>query len=148
MFAAEFGAMVQLLHVVQLNIAGEERGIPRAGLIRQMREAARTTLCQWVRVLWDAEFPAMVMVRDGCPDEVIVQEARDTKADLILMGAPKHTGLSRLFRRSTAMRVLRRAPCPVLLLRLGESRVFAGRASKVDARFKGELGIRSFTMNL
>lgn len=57
---------------------------------------------------------------EGAPDEVIVQRARDAGADLIAMTTHGRGGLERLALGSVADGVPRRAPCPVLLVRVRE----------------------------
>ena len=118
-FAKRLDAVIELLHVVQLNIAGEERGVPRAGLVQGLAENARGELHKLVEELFDKETPAMIAVREGQIDEVIVQEARATTATMVIMGLTKRVGLFRWFRRDPLRRVIRRAPCPVLVVRAG-----------------------------
>jgi len=129
-FAKQFGAIIHLLHVVQLNIAGEERGIPRTGLIRQMGQAARSALQKLVQVLWDGKIPTLIMIREGRPSEVILQEARDANADLVIMGTCGHPGFLSFLRRTTTARVVRQASCPVLVLPVGKRDFFSRRGSK------------------
>lgn len=117
MFAKPFDAMVELLHVVQLNIVGEERGVPRLGLIRELSENARRELQKLVEKLWGDDIVGAIAVREGRPHEIIIQEARDTNAGIIVMGSRNRIALSRLLRRSTLSRVIRNAPCPVLTVR-------------------------------
>jgi nucleotide-binding universal stress UspA family protein len=50
----------------------------------------------------------------GDPAEEIVRYARQREIDLIVLGTHGHTGLAHLLTGSTAERVVRRAPCPVL----------------------------------
>ena len=57
------------------------------------------------------------VIRFGAPDREIVQAARDRDADLIVMGTHGRRGFERLFLGSTATKVLRRIPCPVLTIR-------------------------------
>lgn len=47
----------------------------------------------------------------------IVEVARDTQADLIVMGTHGRRGFRRLFLGSTAFKVLRHAPCQVMVVR-------------------------------
>lgn len=47
----------------------------------------------------------------------IVAEARRQHADLIVIGAHGHTGLSRFLMGNTAEVVVRTAPCPTMLVR-------------------------------
>ena len=53
----------------------------------------------------------------GDPGSGIAEFAKDKGAGLIVISSHGHTGLSRLFLGSVAERVVRLAPCPVLVLR-------------------------------
>lgn len=53
----------------------------------------------------------------GAPYREIVELARRVKADLIVVGASEGGALHRAFLGSTADRVVRKAPCPVLVVR-------------------------------
>ncbi len=59
-----------------------------------------------------------VTVERGVPGDVIAQVARAHGADLIIMGTHGRTGLSRLVVGSVAETVMRRAPCPVMTVRV------------------------------
>ena len=48
----------------------------------------------------------------------IIQVAREESADLIVMGTHGRTGIDHLILGSTAERVVRKSPCPVLTVRL------------------------------
>lgn len=52
----------------------------------------------------------------GDPAREIVDRAREIQADLVVMGTHGRTGLKRLLLGSVAEKVLRLAPCPVLML--------------------------------
>jgi nucleotide-binding universal stress UspA family protein len=56
----------------------------------------------------------------GAPVEAIVKTARQGQADLIALTSHGRSGLQRLVFGSVADGVLRRAPCPVLLVRSQE----------------------------
>ncbi|HQR05218.1 MAG TPA: universal stress protein [Gemmatales bacterium] len=58
------------------------------------------------------------MFIEGTPVETIVSKAQSCHADLIVMGTYGRTGFKRLFLGSVADHVLRRAPCPVLIVPL------------------------------
>lgn len=113
-YGVRFDSMLQLLHVVRLNVVGEECGIPRSSLIRELSDEARLQLRALLDVIWRGEFPASIVVRHGRPAKVIIQEARDTNAHLIIMGGRERGPLARLFWPGILTRVLRKAPCPVL----------------------------------
>ena len=54
---------------------------------------------------------------DGTPFVEIVRYARDEKKDLIIMPTHGRSGIAHMFLGSTTERVVRKAPCPVLVLR-------------------------------
>jgi nucleotide-binding universal stress UspA family protein len=54
----------------------------------------------------------------GDPFAVICHVAEEEQADLIVLGSHGRTGLSHVFLGSVAERVVRHAPCPVLVARL------------------------------
>jgi nucleotide-binding universal stress UspA family protein len=56
-------------------------------------------------------------LREGDPALEIVGAAREEKADLIVMGTHGRTGLGHLLIGSTAEKVVRTSPCPVLTVR-------------------------------
>jgi len=115
--AVRLEATLQVLHVVHLNIAGEERGIPRLALRQSLTEVARRELQRLIAKYFFGDHIVTIRVREGRPHEAIVQEAYETGAEMIIMGAPGRTGIAGLLRRSTLDRVIRRAPCPVLAVR-------------------------------
>jgi nucleotide-binding universal stress UspA family protein len=56
-------------------------------------------------------------LREGTPVEEILNAARETSADLIVMGTHGRTGLPHVLLGSVAERVVRSAQCPVLTVR-------------------------------
>ena len=56
-------------------------------------------------------------VRTGHPVETILAAIRDDEADLVVVGTHGRSGLSHILLGSTAERVVRSAPCPVLTVR-------------------------------
>jgi nucleotide-binding universal stress UspA family protein len=53
----------------------------------------------------------------GLPFQTIIEAARAADVDLIVMGTHGRTGFSHLLLGSVAERVVRHAPCPVLVVR-------------------------------
>ena len=60
---------------------------------------------------------AETVVRDGDPRSVIVDEARDWSADLIVVGSHGYTGVKRWLLGSVAQSVVAHAPCSVEVVR-------------------------------
>ena len=90
---------------------------PEASVIRQDHlEEALTKM----RDLIPHAFPeaSAVEVEHGEPADTIVHKAQELGADLIVMGTHGRTGLAHIFLGSVAEKVVRRAPCPVLAVRV------------------------------
>ena len=62
-------------------------------------------------------FKVKVIVKLGKPFIEIVQVAKDEDIDLIVMGTHGHTGVEHILFGSTAEKVVRKSPCPVLTVR-------------------------------
>ena len=88
---------------------------PQAVVRRDYLEETRTQLRDLVPDDFDGEWEADVI--GGDPDDAIVDYAQEHGADLIVMGSHGHTGLRHLLMGSVAEKVLRHAPCPVLIVR-------------------------------
>ena len=58
-----------------------------------------------------------IVVASGNPVALIVHMARTRAVDLIVMGTHGYTGLRHILWGSVAARVIRLAPCPVLVVR-------------------------------
>jgi nucleotide-binding universal stress UspA family protein len=71
--------------------------------------------------------PENCHIRGGRPYEEIIRLAREIDADLIVLSTRGHSGLKHLLLGSTAERVVRNAPCPVLVARKSKQR---GKASR------------------
>jgi nucleotide-binding universal stress UspA family protein len=56
-------------------------------------------------------------VKFGDPGSQIAEFAKEKEASLVMISSHGHTGLPRFFLGSVAERVVRLAPCPVLVLR-------------------------------
>ena len=91
---------------------------------RKVLEDAMTEAPEGVRV--------RTMVARGKPWKVIVEIAEAEEADLIIMTAHTHRGLEHALLGSVAEKVLHHAPCPILIVPVGEA---AGRdAAKTETQ--------------
>ena len=68
-------------------------------------------------VTFDSQIQCKAVVRVGVPYQAIVEVARTMAVDLIVITTHGYPGLKRAFLGSTAERVVRHAPCGVLVLR-------------------------------
>jgi nucleotide-binding universal stress UspA family protein len=119
-FARKFGAIVHLLHVSPPDEAAD---IPQAGHL--LCECAASVALAQERLAGlqkkreRAFWPENSHVRSGRPYQEICAMAREIGADLIIVATRGQTGLKRIVLGSTAERVVRFAPCPVLVARPG-----------------------------
>src|SRR5262249_7953655 len=74
---------------------------------------------------------------EGDPGREILRAARETGADLIVMGTHGRTGLTRLLTGSVAEKVLRKAPCPVLTVKTAVPKKTPAPAVPVDEPAEG-----------
>ena len=119
-FAREFGAAITLLHVVKPDPSFITHGLARLRLSEAERDAGECQLNKLIDVLWANEVKAEALVAVGIPHLQIVNEAKEIRADLIIMSTHGPVGIWGLFRRNTASKVVRYAPCPVLVVPLFE----------------------------
>jgi nucleotide-binding universal stress UspA family protein len=64
-----------------------------------------------------SRLPAIRMVRSGLPVQEILKYAQEAGIDLIVLGTHGRTGVPRWVMGSVAEKVVRHAPCPVLIAR-------------------------------
>ena len=116
--AKQFRATIHLLHVYPPD---EAASMPDAAhLLLQSAEATERLneeLASIHRKRVEALCPENCHIRGGRPHQEIIRLARELDADLIVLSTRGHSGLKHLLLGSTAERVVRGAPCPVLVAR-------------------------------
>jgi universal stress protein A len=115
--AARFDATLTLLHVYQVPVLG----YPEVGLgpIRTSVAAlAEQSLGEWGAEAERLAGRSVTAVNlEGVPWDQIVKYAAAHKCDLVVVGTHGWTGLKHVLVGSVAERVVRLAPCPVLVVR-------------------------------
>jgi nucleotide-binding universal stress UspA family protein len=107
-----------LLYVLEPTIVVAGFGTVPVGAVRSnVASRARAALEALARAEFPESIPVTVTVRKGAPYDQIVAAARDMGADVIIVPTYGRTGLKHALLGSTAERVARHAPCPVLILR-------------------------------
>lgn len=115
-FAEQFGAEVRLLHVIQPMVYPTDFGYPPTPL--DVDESVRSRIEERLADLggqWGAK--GKPLIRFGQPYQEIGVAASELQADLIIIATHGRSGLKHALLGSTAERVLRHAPCPVLIVR-------------------------------
>jgi nucleotide-binding universal stress UspA family protein len=88
-------------------------------LIQEIHERARVTSTAALEQLGPRFGQGVTLeyvVRPGQPLAVVLEEAERFKPDLIVMAASGRSRVARFFVGSTADRVIRQAPCPVMVV--------------------------------
>jgi nucleotide-binding universal stress UspA family protein len=116
--ATQFHAAIHLVHV---HPPDEASSVPGAGHLLFQSAEAIERLNEELRGIHRKHVPTFrpenCHTRGGRPYEEIVRVAREINADLITLSTRGHSGLKHLLLGSTAERVVRSAPCPVLVAR-------------------------------
>lgn len=117
-FAKKFSAEIDLLHSYEPGRMITLYGVGFPGTLDdEMRHAAQKRLSEAAhRVASESIHVREHIVREP-PDEAIVEHAAKQGADMIIMGSRGHTGLAHVLLGSVAERTIRRAPCPVLVVK-------------------------------
>ena len=116
------GSTVRVLSVVDQVVtatpevaifSGESIEAEREQLVQVANELT-TRFANW---LCSSGLTAEKRVRTGDPKPVIIDEAQEWGADLIVVGSHGHTGIKRWLLGSVALSVVSHAPCSVYVVR-------------------------------
>ncbi len=113
------GGTILVCHVVddvQLTYGYVGVAVPPPELDRRVTDEAQRELADFVPAPVPEGVTVEQKVLHGSPYLGIVKMAKDRKADLIVMGTHGRTGLKHMLLGSVAEKVVRRAPCPVLVV--------------------------------
>ncbi len=116
--AEQFGGKITIIHVIEPIAAPEFAAVALLIENDAGRKAAKAKLEELVREMKiSSRLIEKTVVRFGSPFTEITAAARSLKADLIVLTTHGYTGLKHVLMGSTAERVVRHAPCPVLTVR-------------------------------
>ncbi len=121
----KYGARLYILHVVYDIAKTSGWYVPHISmdeLYKDMEGAAKKEVerccVEELRGYGDVER----LVMRGVPDEEINKFAKEKKIDLIVIGTHGRKGFDRVIFGSTASKVVRTAPCPVLTVRVPQAK--------------------------
>jgi len=119
-FAEQYGAELHLLNAVEPTVFPTEAGLTSMGMMTldtELEEAAQRGMRELYGRPELEGLKVTTAVTHGRASSAILQYAEENGIDLIVIATHGRTGLEHLLFGSTAERVVRESPCPVLTVR-------------------------------
>ena len=117
-FSELFGAQLHVIHVLEPVVSPQFAGVPEApAFFNKELAAAEENLRAWAKSVGATRAGAKLVLRNGFPAHEIVEAAKELAVDLVIIATQGLTGWKHFCIGSTAERVVRAAPCPVLVIR-------------------------------
>lgn len=119
-FAKHFNSSMYLIYVIEpviypADFSMGQVAIPAMDANIQAR--AEEELSNLAKNYVDPSIKVEIIIKTGKPFVEINETAKEKDIDLIIIATHGHTGVEHLLFGSTAEKVVRKAPCPVLTLR-------------------------------
>jgi len=115
--ASAIGAKVCGLYVIDTSAF---IGVPTEAIWESMKnlleEEGKKALATIEELAKESGVECEVLLNEGSPYKDIVRTAKDKEIDLIVMGTAGRVGLDRFLLGSVAEKVVRTAPCPVMVV--------------------------------
>jgi nucleotide-binding universal stress UspA family protein len=122
-FAQQFKASIDLIYVVEPTIYPADFSFGQIGfpnVEEELRVHGNEELDNLIKKEIGEKVVSRKVVRTGKPFYEINQYAQEEDIDLIVIATHGHSGMEHILFGSTAEKVVRKAPCPVLVVRTGE----------------------------
>ncbi len=122
-FAQQFNASLILAYIVEPTIYPSDFGFGQIGFPDVEKELHEKALSE-MATLRDSIIPpglrTVTLVGTGIPFVEITQFAKEHEVDIIIVATHGRTGVEHILFGSTAEKIIRKAPCPVLVVRSEE----------------------------
>jgi len=118
--AKKFNAQITLVYVVEPVIYPPDFSMGQVVFPttdNDMYTRANEELAKLAQTEVPAEIKVNTIIKTGKPFIEIIETAKEENIDLIIIATHGHTGVEHILFGSTAEKVVRKAPCPVLTLR-------------------------------
>ncbi|NTW11275.1 MAG: universal stress protein [Chlorobiaceae bacterium] len=120
-FAAATGASIFLLHIVEpVPMPPVDTSLNYVEVEEVLEKAAEEDLNTLKNTITAEGMKVDGTMEIGKAADIIIEKATELKANFIIMGSHGRKGLNRLIMGSVADSVIRRADCPVLIVKSGE----------------------------
>ena len=123
LYARTFGAKVLVTHIFDPTpnvppVVWSRPDLLERNIRAEIEDAIRETLTgKTAELLKGVPEVELSVVQHPSPGRALIEIAEDENADLVILGSHGRSGLTRAFLGSVAERVVRHAPCPVLVVR-------------------------------
>ncbi|GAB4313100.1 MAG: universal stress protein [Methanobacteriaceae archaeon] len=123
--ADTYNADIIVLYVVDTYYV-QSLALPnfREDLVLELREEGKRAVKEFLAQLEESQCNGQcktinfkTQIRDGKPHQVILDTINNEDIDLVVMGAAGRHGLDKVILGSVTERVIREAPCPVMVVR-------------------------------
>ncbi len=119
-FAKRFSAKMYLVYVIEpmiypADFSMGQIAVPTGDV--DMSERAKGELETLAKNEIQNSIESEIIIKSGKPFMEIIDTASEKDIDLIIIATHGHTGMEHLLFGSTAEKVVRKAPCPVLTIR-------------------------------
>lgn len=117
----ELGARLVVLHVISEPVDLRGFYVPHISfekLEQEIAESAERMMTAFVKEHLEGVEACETLVVPGLPHDEIIKVAQEKGADLIVLGTHGRTGLDHVLFGSTAEKVVRKSPIPVMTVRI------------------------------
>ncbi len=112
--ARSLGAALTALYVIEIDI---RLGVHIGEEVAEVTQTGEQALAEVESLAAATDLSVTTLLREGKITDVILDEAKELNADLIVMGAHSMGALERMLLGSVSTVVAQHASCPVLLVR-------------------------------
>ena len=121
--AKKFVARLLVMHVINEPVDLRGFYVPHISfekLEEEIEEGAKKMMEKFCRTHIREYDNFETLIVPGIPYDEIIKKAAESSADLIVLGTHGRTGLDHVLFGSTAEKVVRKSPVPVMTIRIGE----------------------------
>lgn len=119
-FAKKFNSQLFLIYVIEPIVYPSDFGLGQVSISSidmEIQSRAEDEMQKLINEKVPKETKVSWIVRVGKPFIEIINEAKEKDCDLIIIATHGHTGIEHILFGSTAEKVVRKSPIPVLVLR-------------------------------
>jgi universal stress protein A len=108
--------LLHIIHTMPLGVVEESAMLPPS-YWQELETSIEQSMEESLKHLADVGLQGETIIIHGVPFQTIIDTAKGKDVDLIIMGTHGRTGLTHALMGSVAEKVVRLAPCPVLVTR-------------------------------